>query len=698
MSHPISLVIARAAKLKGQRVAADRLDHLEDQLQELVSSDPIEQFTFAWKLAELDGEPARLSDPVPADMPFLAFKDDAWFFVNSTLGENRWRAVSADDARVNELELSADVVCLTLPSRNLEGSSKKSSFHLIKDAVFEYRGIIFSAVLATALVSILALATSLYAMQIYDRVIPNSGFDTLIVLTVGVGISILLELMLKLLRSRLVDTASNQMDKSLSQWFFSRMLGIRMESRPQSVGTIASQIKGFEMVRGLISSTSVFVMADVPFSLFFIFVIYLIGGPVVIVPLIFMPLALFAGLMFQKMVQRYTQMNLAAINMKTGLLVEAVDGAESLKANGSEWTVESRWKKLVYEAAEPDLKIRHYTTTSQSMTATFQQISYTLMVAVGAYQVAQNELTMGGLLACSIIGNRAMQPIIQLPGTMMQWALAKAALQGLDQIVDLPNEADDAHKTLMPQVVDSGFNFERVRFAYDATSQVVLDIERLQIKPGESIGLIGAIGSGKSTLLKLASGLYRPLEGRVTLGGVDMASLGLVPVRETVGYLPQEIKLFSGTLRDNILAGLPDPGEEAILEAAKRTGLINLIHGQPSGLALTITEGGRGVSGGQKQQIALTRMLLAKPKVWLLDEPTGAMDAMTEAAMVKLFKELVEEGITLIVTTHKTALLPLLNRLIVIQGGRIQIDGPRDAVMAKISGKQEPKKAVSDAS
>jgi ATP-binding cassette subfamily C protein LapB len=297
---------------------------------------------------------------------------------------------------------------------------------------------------------------------------------------------------------------------------------------------------------------------------------------------------------------------------------------------------------------------------------------------------------MGALMACSIISNRALMPIVQLPGVMLQWAQARAAISGLEQIIALPNEADDAHHALAPHQLDAGFCFERARFAYGGANRMALDIERLDIKPGERIGLIGAIGSGKSTLLKLASGMYRPAEGKVFLGGIDLALLAPPAVRELVGYLPQDTRLFSGSLRENLLLGLPDPGDEAILAAARRTGLIELILGQPRGLALDITEGGRGVSGGQKQLIAVTRMLLARPKVWLLDEPTGAMDSVTEARIVALLRELAGEGVTLVVTTHKSALLPLLDRLIVLSNGRVLLDGSRDTVLAKLSGKPQP--------
>ncbi len=552
------------------------------------------------------------------------------------------------------------------------------------------RALFFDAVLATGLVNLLTLATALYAMQVFDRVIPNQGFHTLWVLSVGVVLSICLELILKQVRSHTVDRTCNAIDQQLSGWFFSRMLGIRMEAHPPAVGTLASQVKGFEMVRAVLASTSLFVLADVPFALFFFAVIALVGGWVVAVPLITLPVALAAGLMFQHAIQRHTRLNLAGGNRKVGLLVEAVDGAESLKANSAEWRLQGRWNRLVAETSLAEQSIRTYSSLSQNLTVGLQQLSYVALVALGAWLVTENQLTMGGLLACSIIGNRAMMPIVQLPGVMVQWAHARAALEGLEQIIALPNEADEAQHALTPQTLEGGLRFERARFAYGLARRMALEVAHLEIKPGERVGLIGPIGSGKSTFLKLASGLYRPAQGNVFLGGVDLALLATPVVRETVGYLPQDARLVSGSLRDNLLLGLPDPGDEAILAAARRTGLIELIVGQPRGLALELTEGGRGVSGGQKQLIAVTRMLLARPKVWLLDEPIGAMDSVTEARVVGLLRELTAEGATLVVATHKTAMLPLLERLIVLQGGRVLLDGPRDAVLAKISGQPKP--------
>jgi ATP-binding cassette subfamily C protein LapB len=322
------------------------------------------------------------------------------------------------------------------------------------------------------------------------------------------------------------------------------------------------------------------------------------------------------------------------------------------------------------------------------MTVGLQQAGYVALVAFGAYLVTENHLTMGGLIACTIINGRALSPIAQLPSLMVQWAHAGAAISGLDKLISLPNENDDRVTALTPGSLEGGIRIEQARFSYGRPTDKALEIGNLEIRPGEKVGIVGSIGSGKSTLLKIASGLYRPGEGKVFFGGIDMAQISTSFLRETIAYLPQEIRLISGTLRDNLLQGLPDPGVEVLLQAARETGLMALISNHPKGVALPITEGGRGISGGQRQLVALTRMLLAKPSVIVLDEPTASMDAGTEAKIVAVLNAKAAEGVTLLIATHKSALLPIVDRLMVMQGGRIAIDGPRDIVLAKLSGTQ----------
>ncbi|MBF0127348.1 MAG: ATP-binding cassette domain-containing protein, partial [Magnetococcales bacterium] len=393
--------------------------------------------------------------------------------------------------------------------------------------------------------------------------------------------------------------------------------------------------------------------------------------------------------MFAGRIRHYGQLSQGFSNRKAGLLVESIDSLESVKANSAEWNLQGRFSKIVAEGGHAELRIRHYSAISTQVTVLLQQAGYVGIVAAGAWMVIENQMTMGALIACSIISGRALAPVAQLPSIIVQLGNARAAGDGLDQLLRLPSELDDQDTMLTPEKLDASLTLERVRFRYGLagpTGQAAIEVNGLQIHPGERVGIIGTVGSGKSTLLKLAAGLYRPAEGRVLLGGVEMGLIDPKLVRAQIAYLPQEIRLLSGSLRENLIIGLPDPGDEAILNAARRTGLIELITRHSRGLALPITEGGRGISGGQRQLIGLTRVILAHPSIYILDEPTSSMDAGTEMRIVHLLNELAAGGATLIIATHKSALLPILEHVLVVQNGQVTIDGPRDRVLAHLAG------------
>jgi ATP-binding cassette, subfamily C, bacterial LapB len=687
--NTLSAVIVQSARLTGQSVKRERMDDVKNALGKARATAAAANLVqLAWKAARLDGGPSVLQAPRPHACPFIGWDaGQGWIIITAHNADGSWQAQDSKGSTIGLKNLEG-VECVSLPAKTSGAASAPKASHLIWSAIAQHKAIVLEALLATILVNFLALVASIFSMQVYDRVIPNHGFQTLWVLTIGVLIALLLEFLLKHVRGHAIEKTSTRIDAELSEWFFERALGIRLECRPPSVGTLASQIKGFEMVRGIMSSTSIFMLADVPFAVFFIVVIGLIAPPLVIVPLVLLPISLITGLMFQRQIARNAKENQGQSNRKAGLLVESIDGAESLKANSAEWKLQARWNQLVAEAGESDYNIKQYSSLSQHLTVSLQQAGYVALVAFGAYLVTKNDMTMGGLIACTIINGRALSPIAQLPGLMVQWTHAGAAIAGLDKLISLPNEVDDRVTALTPESLDGSIRFEQARFSYGMTADMAIEIDKLEIRPGEKVGIVGGIGSGKSTLLKIASGLYRPGEGKVFLGGIDMAAISPSFLRETIAYLPQEIRLISGTLRDNLLQGLPDPGDEALLQAARQTGLISLISNHPKGLALPITEGGRGISGGQRQLVGITRMVLAKPTVMVLDEPTSSMDAAAEAKVVATLRAKAADGSTLLVATHKSALLPIVDRLLVIQGGRVAIDGPRDLVLAKLSGSQ----------
>jgi ATP-binding cassette, subfamily C, bacterial LapB len=680
-------IIEHSAMLAGQAVPRACIDELAQQIRAAGAEDSVlSQVKKAWAAGRLEGVPKLLADPQPPDCPFITREPShGWLVVLSHNADASWLAQPASGGKVR-IEKLAGLECASVPAKAAAAGKSGKSAAVIWRTVLKYRSVFTEALLATVLINVLALMTSIYSMQVYDRVIPHQGFQTLFVLTVGVVLTAVFNLVLSHVRGSILDKTSTLMDHELSEWFFERAMGIHLSFRPKSVGTLASQLKGLEMVRGVMSSSSLFLLADLPFAFFFMFVIYLVGGLVAVVPLVFFLISIASGLFFLWKIRKYTELNQGQSNRKVGLLVESIDSIETIKANGAEWEFQSRWNALAQEASQCDLKLKQFSIVPANIASFLSQLSYIALVAFGAYLVTQHQMTMGGLIACSIISGRVSAPLGQFPSFMIRWGHAKAAIEGLDKLLSLPNELDDRAHALIPGHLEGHLKMEKATFHYDR-DRSAMEITSLEIKPGEKIGVIGTIGSGKSTLLKLASGLYRPLSGRVLLDGMDLSQISPRVLREAIFYLPQDIRLVSGTLRDNLLQGLPDPGDEALLEAARQTGLFDLVRNHPKGLALPIAEGGRGISGGQRQAIGLTRMLLAKPKIILLDEPTASMDATSEASIVATLNRFVAGGGTLLVATHKSALLPILDRLLVVKDGKLHMDGPRDLVLAKLSGR-----------
>lgn len=600
-------------------------------------------------------------------------------------------ALLAEDAQGQRVELTREQAAqgqvlrlgVTAAAPGEAGHGSRSASEWFAWVLRRHRRVFAEAVLATLVVSVIGLVTSLYSMQVYDRVVPTKGLSTLWVLTVGALVAIGLELLLKHVRTHSVDRACKAIDMELSSVFFGKALDIRMDARPRTVGSFANQIRYFESVRNFLTSSTLFILADAPFALLFVGVIALIAGPVALVPLLMVPIALLAGLAFRQPIERLSNANMAESNRKNGLLIEAIDGIESIKAASGEWKMLDRWRALTATMADSELRLRGLTSLSSHMSQTIQQLSYVGLVVAGVLAIVEGHLTMGGLIACTIISGRALGPLAQIPSLVVQWKQARIALQALDGIMAMPGDREPGQRLLVPTQCRGELRLDKVEFSY-MKELPALQLPQLAFKPGERVALIGAVGSGKTTLVKLLSGLFKPAAGTAFLDDIDITHLAPEFVREHVGYLPQDVRLFQGTLRDNLTLGLPAPSDSELLRAAALTGLDQVIQAHPKGLELEITEGGKGLSGGQRQLVGLTRLLLARPRVMLLDEPTASMDAQLEAKVMQhLFQEVSPDSL-LVVVTHKMAILPLVNRVIVLDRGRVVLDGPRDAVLARL--------------
>ncbi|HVJ00182.1 MAG TPA: ATP-binding cassette domain-containing protein [Sphingomonas sp.] len=577
----------------------------------------------------------------------------------------------------------------------LRGGRRLSAISIFRDALLQRKDLFVAGMIATLLSNTIALVTSLFSMQVYDRVIPRASFSTLIVLVIGVAVALLIDLALRITRALLVEREAQKIDAETSEFFFARAQSVRLDARSMGVGTMASQLRGLEQVRSVMSASSLFLIADLPFAALFVLVIFWLGGPLAIVPLISFPLALLLAVILARGIRRSTDRAQISGNRKNGLLVESLDSAETVKANRGGWYMLGRWNRLLHEVHAHEYPVKRWSAVSSSVFTTLQQMTYVVLIAFGAVEVAGGRMTTGALVACAIITGRVNGPLIaQLPNFIIQWGYARSSLKQLDGILDLPQDHPAETANLRPDNLDGQLRLERVSFVYPGAKDG-LEIERLRIDPGERVGVIGGIGSGKSTLLRILAGLYAPQQGSVTINGLDMTQIADDLLRQHVGYLPQEFRLINGSLRDNILLGLPDPGDKVLLDAAATTGLSHLIARHPWGLDLPISEGGRGLSGGQRTLTGLTRLLLSDPGLWLLDEPTANLDAGTEKTVLAAIQAKMRKDSTFVMVTHKMSLLNLVNRVVVLAGGRVTIDGPTAEVLKRLqtSGVAQIKRA-----
>lgn len=639
----------------------------------------LDLFFDAFKLIK----PQWNADVAHQDLPAMALiPNEGIRLVIEREADGAWRSDSVSGVRT-VLSFPHGTRFTSLKSQRISGG-KQSAKEMFTSIALEQKPILFHATIASLSINLLALATSFYSMQIYDRVIPTQGISTLIALSIGVFVAISLEMILKLSRSAILDHAAQKMDLAYSHNIFHRFLTIRVDALPRSVGTLSGQLQGYAAIRAFISSAALYLLVDFPFSLIFLAIIAAISGWMMgLITLFFLLLSIISGTIFRKKIEFLSTTSSMASHKKLGLLVETVENAENIKATGGGWSILSRWNSLTEEGIYDDVAIRHYSEMSTYMAAFFQQLSYTALVGIGAYLVSiSTTLTMGGLIATTILSGRVLSPIAMLPNLLVQWGKTKIALKDLENVYALDRD-NEGIRPLSPIIHEAHMQGQHLFFGY-GKDQASVHIKDLSIRQGERIAIVGAIGSGKSTLLKMLSGLYKPQQGQILINGVDMHHISRNRLVETIGYLPQMVKLFSGTLRDNLTFGLVGVQDSHLIEAAKQSGLIHLINSLPQGLDTRVPEGGESVSGGQKQLIALTRMFLLSPKIWLLDEPTANMDDLTERTILKALHNALSNDKTLIVVTHKPALIGLVGRIIVMGPQGIVLDGPRDTVLQQL--------------
>lgn len=554
------------------------------------------------------------------------------------------------------------------------------SGHWFWSAIASQRGVYRDVLWAALLINLFALAFPIFTMNVYDRVVPNHAVETLWVLALGLLLVLLADLYMRSLRSHFVDEASARIDVQLSSSLMERVLGMRLEHRPQSVGSFAANLRGFETVRDFIASSTVTAMIDLPFALIFIAVMAWISPWMVLPVVAAFVLILVIGFILQHRLHELSESTYQASAQRNATLVEALTGIETIKTQAAEGVIQARWERVNLFLARTNVRMRALSSHASYGTQWLSQIVSLSVILIGVHLISQRELTMGALIACTTLASRALAPAGQIVGLLMQYQGARTALESLDRIMAQPVEREPGAAFLHRREIRGDIELRDVRFAYPGRDDPVLDGISLKIARGERVALIGRVGSGKTTIQKLMLGLYQPTSGAVLLDGIDLRQLDPADVRRNLGYVSQDVTLFYGSLRENITMGLPYADENAVLAAAETACLLDFVNRHPKGFDMPVGERGELLSGGQRQSVGLARAVLHNAPLLLLDEPTSAMDFSTEAQVTKRVTEFAQ-GRTVVLVTHRTSMLALVDRVVVVDQGRIVADGPRDRIL-----------------
>lgn len=580
------------------------------------------------------------------------------------------------------------VMCFVRPQYRIEKRSEQKAersrkSHWFWDAIIDNWRLYRDALIAAVIINIFALAIPLFSMNVYDRVVPNNAVETLWVLVVGIGLVLVFNLFLSTVRSYVVDTASKRVDIKLSAQIMERVLDLRMEARPSSVGSFASNLRSFESVRDFIASASLTTLVDLPFILLFLFVLAWISPWMLIPPVIAIILVLIVSFAAQARMEAMTIKTFQAAAQRNAVLVESLTNIEAIKTLNAQGSVQRVWENSTEFLAYTTGKIKLISSFTVNFVQTVQQLVVVAVVVIGVYLIQDAALSMGGIIAASMISGRCLAPLGQVAGLMMQYQNARTSLGSIDSYMKMPVEREQGKEYVSRPVLKGAIEFRNVSFTYPSSKQSALEKLSFKITAGERVGIIGRIGSGKSTLEKLVLGLYQPSEGAVLVDGVDVRQIDPSDLRRAIGHVPQDAMLFYGSLKHNLLVGAPYASEEDMLRAAHLAG-VNLFADQhPDGYDMLIGERGESLSGGQRQSIAVARAMIHQPAVLLLDEPSSNLDNQSEALLCSRLKES-SVGKTLLLVTHRTSLLDLVDRLIVMDSGKIVADGPKDQVVQAI--------------
>ncbi|WP_373766547.1 type I secretion system permease/ATPase [Glaesserella sp.] len=597
---------------------------------------------------------------------------------------------------VNENSLSESYLgtCwFVKPRKSVDSRSELPEYNLPKawffKVIWRFKKYYYQVILSTFVINFLALVSSLYVMNVYDRVIPNQAYQTLWALSIGVVLAITFEFIAKMMRAYLTDIAGKKADLIISSALFRRVMGLKLQQRPASSGSYANNLRDFESVREFMTSASLLTLVDLPFLLLFVIVIWMIGGALAWVPMLIIPIVIIVSVLAQIPLSRYINESMRESSQRQGLAVEALEGIETLKTNNALNWAQKRWDFFTAKSSASSIKVKNMSNFVTNFTMAMQQLNTVFLVVLGTYLIhsesPDSKITMGALIASVILSGRALAPLGQIAGLAVRFQQAWLALKGVNNIVERPIERDAERSYLTLNEVRGNLKFENVAFSYTQDKESISALN-LSIHAGEKVGVLGRIGSGKSTILKLASGLYEPQKGSIALDDIDLRQIDPALLRNQVLLLEQNPRLFLGSLRENLDLSRMDhfSDDKTLLDALSRFNLLELIRKHPRGLDMPLGENGLGLSGGQKQIIALARMTMRNPKIVLLDEPTTGLDNATEQQALTAIADWAKEK-TLVVVTHRPQVLQIVDRIVVVDNGNIVMDGPKDEILKRLA-------------
>lgn len=588
-------------------------------------------------------------------------------------------------------ELYTGYAYFVRPNARLDDRAGPAEIETGKDwfwgALKKNKSIYVEVCIAAVMINLFALAAPIFSMNVYDRVVPNNAFGTLVVLSVGVMVVYIFDLIMRTLRAHFLDAAGRRADVKISASLFEQALGMKMAARPMSAGVMISNMRDFEGLRDFFTSATLATLIDAPFALLFIIIMGIIAGPLALIPLIMAPILLVLGFAMQKPMMRVVKESMAENSQKSAMLFETIVGLEAVKLAAAEGHKQRNWEELTDRASRTGVKMRRMSAWAVNASGFVNSFATVLLICGGVYMISKGMITMGALIASSMLLGRALAPFTQLAAMFTRYNQTKESLGQLNELMAKPVERPSGRHFISKPEFQGAVDFRDVMFRYSEEGVAILNNLNFSIKPGEKIAIIGAVGSGKTTLIRLLSNLYEPESGSILIDGTDVRQIDPGDLRRNIGVVQQNPTLFFGSIRENITMGHENAPERAVVRSAEIAGVMEFLRETQLGLDTNVGERGDRLSGGQRQSVAIARALLYDPKIVLLDEPTASLDPASEARLIKHL-EVIFQNKTVILITHKGGMLNLVDKIMLLDRGGIVDFGPRDEIIKRLQSRQ----------